>query len=45
MADKDIEKMFRIYQLKLYEVLDYLVIAKQYNEVEKMKNSKNAIAI
>jgi hypothetical protein len=45
MSNNNIEEMLRIYKMTLEVVFDYLVICKQYNEVEKLKNSKNSIPI
>ena len=45
MSNRDIELMSRIYKMKLSDVLDYLVVLKQYDSVEKLKSNKNSIAI
>jgi len=45
LADKDLIKMIELRQLSLADVLDYLVIRKQQNRVDELRDSKNILPI
>jgi len=45
LSNNDILKTRQVRQLPLYEVLDYLSICKQESNVQKMKESKNILAL
>lgn len=45
MADGNPILMREIYSTRLQDILDYLVVNKQSNQIEEWKNSKNIISI
>lgn len=45
LSNDNIKEYYTIQKMKLSDVLDYLVVCKQQNQVNEWKNSKNSIAI
>lgn len=45
MSNDDILNYYKILKLKVSDVFDYMVIAKQQDKIKKWKESKNAVPI
>ena len=45
ISNKTPHSLKEIYEMKLEDILDYMVVMKQYNRVDEMRNSKNVIPV